>query len=327
MAAVAAPVVVLRPPEDMLRILVCLEAYGVAPLLAACTPLWHKLWEPMAQLRKSGAGGGQDALEAQMAAMELELALAEVSRLSGDLSAPLPTFKQAWDGLQALETSMHTEMRYVYGPDWEVKPGKLVSKKGTWSKKSTKFSWEILEQDKLYMPHGIVMPVLQIGRVTDPLELKRHEWTQQHLRVWLKPAIIRTLEARRGVWFVYYPHWHDEGTTLVAHVDTWLKRTTQMSGDLQPFELIYVPKGLPLRLIREAQVVDEEWERYRHQHVQQHRRVQLMSPPITVKQDKYDIFVGQAEDKPYSTAAASSSLGLGEEALAGSAQLARAAAP
>ncbi|CAE8591005.1 unnamed protein product, partial [Polarella glacialis] len=137
--------------------------------------------------------------------------------------------------------------RYVYGPDWEVKPGKLVSKKGTWLKSSTHFSWELPEasgkSQKLYLPQGVSMPVVQIGKVTDSDELKRHEWVNQHLRVWMKPAIIRAVEARRGTWFVYWPHFEDNGLTIIATVDTWLKRSTQMSGELQPFELIYVPRG------------------------------------------------------------------------------------
>merc|ERR1711957_759046 len=101
-------------------------------------------------------------------------------------------------------------------------------------------------------PHSVIMPVLQIGRITDPLELKRHEWTTQHFRVWVKPAIVQTLEVRRNIWFVYWPHWQCDGLTIVPVIDTWLKRSTQMSGEVQPFELVYVPKGLPVRLSSEA---------------------------------------------------------------------------
>merc|ERR1712039_910092 len=129
------------------------------------------------------------------------------------------------------------------------------------------------------------MPVLQIGRITDPTELKRHEWTGQHLRVWLKPAILRTLEARCGAWFVYWPHFEDQGLTIVAATDTWLKRSCQMSGELQHFELIYVPRGLQIRLKIAPAIVDEEWERNRHQHVHSHRKLFLAAAPVTVKQD------------------------------------------
>merc|ERR1711874_20181 len=99
----------------------------------------------------------------------------------------------------------------------------------------TLFSWEIPAGEKLYLPEGIALPVMQIGRVADPLEINLHEWSTQHLRVWLKPSIVKTLEARRNVWFVYMPHFEGEGTVIVAAVDTWLKRSTQMSGELQPF--------------------------------------------------------------------------------------------
>lgn len=248
-----------------------------------------------------------DALEAQQAMFSLELALAESSQSSqvskaeeADVVGSLPTWQGAWEQLRTIEAALHTEMRYVYGPDWEVKPGKCVSKKGTWLKRTTQFSWEVKESQKLYIPPGIVMPVLQIGQVTDKAELKRHEWGAQHLRVWLKPPIVRTLEQRRGTWFVYWPHWEDEGLQIVAAVDTWLKRTTQMSGELQPFELIYVPRGMALKLAREPEAVDEQWEISRHAHVHQHRKVVLGAPPLTVKQDKYDIFVGHAEERLHS---------------------------
>jgi len=141
------------------------------------------------------------------------------------------------------------------------------------------------------------MPVMQIGRVIDDMELKRHDWVKQHLRVWMKPPIVRTLEARRHVWFIYFPHWESTGSSITALADTWLKRTTQMSGDLQPFELVYVPKGLPVRLANPPSPVDEEWEKYRHHHVHMHRKVVLIAPPLTVKQDQYDIYIGQGELK------------------------------
>lgn len=139
------------------------------------------------------------------------------------------------------------------------------------------------------------MPVLQLGKVLDATEIKRHEWAGQHLRVWIKPPIIQTLEARRGVWFIYWPHWEDKGSVIVPQADTWMKRTTQMSSELQPFELIYVPKGLPVQLTQEACAVSEEWEKYRHQHVHLHRKIVLASPPLLVKQDQYEIFVGQGD--------------------------------
>merc|ERR1711972_293213 len=98
---------------------------------------------------------------------------------------------------------------------------------------------------------------------------------------------VQMLEERLNQWFVYWPHWEDQGGfTIAALADTWLKRTTQMSGELQPFELIYVPRGLTVHLATGPAVVDEEWERTRHQHVHLHRKVTLAMPAMTVKMDK-----------------------------------------
>lgn len=239
------------------------------------------------------------ALQAQQTLAALDSVLARAAEVTGvQPGTPVSaSWQSAWQNLQSLESGTHTECRYCYGPDWDVKPGKLVSRKGTWLKVNTRFSWELTDTQKLYLPQGVVMPVLQIGRVTDTAELKRHEWVGQHLRVWMKPTIVRTLEARRGSWFVYYPHFEDKGLTIIALADTWMKRTTQMSGEMEPFEMIYIPKGLPIHLASEPAIVEEEWEKFRHQHVHLHRRVLLASPPLTMKQDKYDIFVGQGDER------------------------------
>jgi len=244
-------------------------------------------------------------LEAQQALADLDGALGEAEAMRappegfGQRLTELPPLRwqSAWDNLHLLEESLHTEMRYVYGPDWEMKPGKLVSLKGTWLKTNTRFSWELSGVQKLYLPQGVIMPVLQIGRVADRRELQRHEWVSQHLRVWMKPPIIRALESRCDVWFVYWPHWQDHGSDIVPTMDTWLKRSTQMSGELQPFELVYVPRGLAVRLACAPEPVDEEWERHRHQHVAAHRRVTLAAPPLTMKQDGQDIYVGQGDEQ------------------------------
>merc|ERR1719231_1593510 len=285
----------------MTRLLCLTSAVGGAALTMACTALSRQMAEPVRLLRRSEAGeaGSMQEFEMQQSLRSLELAMQEASAHAegSEAGQAPPTWQTAWEQLRSLEGSLQTEMRYVYGPDLEVKPGKLVSKKGTWLKKGTKFSWETPEAHKLYLPTGVVVPVLQIGQASDPVEKKRHEWSSQHLRVWLKPAIIRSLEARRGVWFVYWPHFEDDGTSIVAKTDTWLKRSTQMSGELNPFELVYVPKGLPVRLARDPEIVDEQWEKLRHPHVHQHRKVTLASPPLTVKQDKYDVFIGQADDR------------------------------
>jgi hypothetical protein len=252
---------------------------------------------PVAQLRKTEADPASTVLEMQEVLTGLEKLLLDTPTIVGDTrDTPVPTMQACSEHLSAMETAFHTEMRYVHGPDWEMKPGKLITKKGTWLKRTTKFSWETPMSDKLYLPEGVALPVMQIGRVTDPDELKLHEWSSQHLRVWLKPTLVESLEARRDVWYVYIPHFDTEGSVIVTMTDTWLKRSCQMSGELQPFELIYVPKGMLITLTCPPEPVTEEWERSRHGHVYQHRKVTLVAPPLTMRRDKFDIFVGQAGD-------------------------------
>jgi hypothetical protein len=286
----------LWPADDSLRLLCLLQASSVAPVLVACQALRHQYGELVTLQRKAEIEPDtfQPALETQAAIENLEHVLAAAESRS-TLSPAGSTFEKAVEELADLETTLCTEMRYVYGPDWDLKPGNLTSKKGTWLKTCTSFSWDIPDMEKFYMPHGVVMPVLQIGKVTDPVELRRHDWSDQHHRVWLKPAIIDMLEARRGVWFIYAPHWQVVEDNIVATADTWLKRTCQMSGQLQPFELIYVPKDLSVRLTGEPEPVEEPWEKFRHAHVHQHRKVMLAASPLTVKKEKYDIFVGQSD--------------------------------
>jgi len=291
----------LWPADDSARLLCLLQARGAAQLLVANQAASRQYRELVGLKRKAEAEPEkfQQVFEAHAALASLECVLAEAENFgatAADGSSAAPSsFEGALAELASLEDTLHTEMRYIYGPDWELKPGKLISKKGTWLKKTTNFSWEIADHDKFYMPHGVIMPVLQIGRVMDQVELKRHEWACLHNRVWVKPAIIQTMDARRGTWFVYRPHFEVVGTDIIALVDTWLKRSCQMSGDLQPFELIYVPKDLCVHLSREPEVVEEQCEKLRHPHVHQHRMVSLASMPITVKQEKYDIFVGQSD--------------------------------
>jgi len=279
-----------------------LQASGVASTSASCTESSRQLQGPLAKMR---GGGGADALEAGQALAAIEALLAGTpASITGAALRPggaeadcAAAANAAQAQLESLENTLRVECRYCYGPDWDVKPGKLVSRKGTWLKVSTSFSWELSDAQKLYLPSGIVVPVLQIGRVADPVELRRHDWANQHVRVWLKPSIVRTLEARRGTWFVYYPHFEERGLALVAQVDTWMKRTVQLSGELEPFEMMYIPKGLTIQLAAAVAPVEEEWEKHRHQHAHLHRKIVLASPPATIKQDKYDIFIGQGDDR------------------------------
>mmetsp|Transcript_10132 Transcript_10132/g.30026 ORF Transcript_10132/g.30026 Transcript_10132/m.30026 type:complete len:332 (+) Transcript_10132:1-996(+) len=304
-------------PEYQLHVLGFLQPASAGALLATCADAARRLRRPVAAARQASrdaasAEAWRIGLQAQQAFASLEAALTQAPEVTGTSTTETDekgrptgmasTWQNAWDRLLVLEGDLRVETRYLYGPDWEVKAGKMISKKGTWLKRDTRFSWELQGTEKLYLPQGIVMPVLQISKVVDRRELRRHEWVSQHLRVWLKPAIIKSLEARRNAWFVYWPHFEDRGNTILAVMDTWLKKSAQMSGELQPFELVYVPKGASLELACYAETVDEEWEKFRHQHVHLHRKVTLTAPPLTVKQeggtrqeDNYDVFIGQGE--------------------------------
>lgn len=285
------------PENDIFRLLQLLGGAHAAPLVACSSALWRRLSGPA---KLSQARAGEEALDLSEAMTELQHLLEDVEVAVG---APVPKAAEVCDVLSTLEVDLRTEMRYVHAPDWEMKPGRVISRKGTWLKKSTRFSWDITPEDKLYVPEGVAVPVLQIGRVTDQTELSRHEWADQHLLVWLKPPLLETLEARRNAWFVYWPHWAEdvrpfegEGLAIAASVDTWLKRSTGMSGELQPFELVYVPKGMTLTLSALPEQITEEWERRRHGHAQNHRKVHLASPPLTMRRDKFDILVGQSNN-------------------------------
>lgn len=288
------PTCLVWPDEDVLRLWPLLGVRTLARMVVCCRVLHRQFVAPVTAMRK--ADGGHRA-ELEQVLHRLSVALEHAAEVTGarDVSQE-KGWKEAWEDLFTLQSSLHTEMRYVYGPDFEVKPGSLVSLKGTWLKPNTCFSWQLPDAEKLYLPPGVIMPVLQIGNVTDRRELGRHDWVQNHLRVWIRPPILRALEARRSVWFVYWPHWEHRGLVILAMTDTWLKRCTLMSGELQPFELVYVPKGLSVHLACEPSQVDEEWEKQRHQHVPLHRKVVLALPPLTVKQDHFDILVGQGED-------------------------------
>jgi hypothetical protein len=110
----------------------------------------HRQYGAMTALQReagSGSPEAQQSLEMQDAIKKLEVALAETSKRTdkpgGDLSVNPPTLQTALADLETLEQALSTEIRYVYGPDWDIAPGKLTSKKGTWIKPSTCFSWEI----------------------------------------------------------------------------------------------------------------------------------------------------------------------------------------
>eukprot|EP00435_Cladocopium_sp_Y103_P070367 s475_g35.t1 len=205
---------------DTLRLVSFLEARSLQPAIAASRSSKGQLQDTLAALRKVEANpdpGALEVFELEQGLRDLETVLAEAQQATLG-NAACEGWDAAWQELSSLETKLETAMRYVYGPDWEVKPGKLVSKKGTWLKSSARFSWELSEAkgEKMYLPAGVAMPILQIGRVVDQEELKLHDWVCQHLRVWMKPEIVRTMQARYGIWFVYWPHFEVEKLGLAT---------------------------------------------------------------------------------------------------------------
>eukprot|EP00928_Gymnodinium_smaydae_P063417 TRINITY_DN46995_c0_g1_i1.p1 TRINITY_DN46995_c0_g1~~TRINITY_DN46995_c0_g1_i1.p1 ORF type:complete len:352 (-),score=69.72 TRINITY_DN46995_c0_g1_i1:111-1073(-) len=295
------------PLTDLLRLAHFLGAKSCAALRAVNVEHNARLANTVGHLRQFEEAADAETRQQCMQACEVEEALRNLESLLEEAqSSPAglpPSEAAAAEQLANLEVLYRTEMRYVHGPDWEITPGRLISRKGTWLKVGTRFSWELGPSEKTYVPQGVALPVMQIGRVTDPAELNLHEWASQHYQVWLKPPVLATLEARKHRWFVYWPHWEEgsargwegEGTVIFCTADTWLKRSTHMSGELQPFELIYVTKGMMVRLARDPEEVDEAWEKGRHAHVDKHRKLTLDGEPLTMRREKYDIFVGQPE--------------------------------
>jgi len=289
----------LWPQHDLIRLVGLLQVSGLGALLAACKDFSQNLQAPASAVRQSGANPEDcdQILEAHriLAAMDDTLLQAEkLTAGQGELSiADLEDAERSvLEKINALEADLASVHCYCYSPDIDMAPGKLVARKGTWIKTSTRFSWELPEEDKFYVPQGMAVPIIQLGPVTDREEATRHDWAGQHLKIWMKPAVMKALEARRHTWFVYLPHFRDEGLSLLATSDSWIKRSAQLSGELDPFEMVYIPQGIRIQLAGPVQHVQEEWERDRHNNVYQHRKIVLARPLVTIKQDNFDIMVG-----------------------------------
>lgn len=190
-----------------------------------------------------------------------ELATAAASASSAEVQALDPVDATIWKEL---------EIWYVFAPDWEVRSHELQSKKGTWVKGTTAFSWEQTPSTKLYLAPGVVMPVATVANVIGE-EKTRHAWSEQHKRVWLKPAILKELWDLQNAWYFYAPHFAQRGDSLVALQDTFLKRTCQMSWDLRDFEKVAIDAH-QIMYVSDVKTVTEPWEVKRHAHVDQHRR-------------------------------------------------------
>lgn len=291
------------PQKDFHRIVGFLQVSSIAAIAAVCKAMKKHTEMKMdkTQARPNNLQFLQENLEAEEILRNLSWLSDEAKEKCGPLESETCLLQQ----LSRKQEENKTVQAYVYIIDWEIKPGALFAKKGTWLKTSTRFSWELGVEDKLYVPTGLGVPILQVAKITDEVELKRHDWAANHMRVWVKPGIINKLRARRDVWFVYIPHFHEQDDVVVAVQDTWLKRTTQLSGEMDSFELVYVPKGLPIFLTKHPEPVGEPWEVKRHAHVHFHRTLHLDGRPLTTSiQDsqaegttRYEIFIGQ-EGRP-----------------------------
>ncbi|CAE8675321.1 unnamed protein product, partial [Polarella glacialis] len=108
---------------DLLRLVHLLEVRSLGRLLSASSSLRRRFQAPVDALRREETEPGCGALEA----LELELALADLGQVLEDSRKvtcnteldPASGWTKAVQNLQSLEGTMQTEMRYVYGPDWE----------------------------------------------------------------------------------------------------------------------------------------------------------------------------------------------------------------
>eukprot|EP00397_Hematodinium_sp_SG-2012_P038931 GEMP01042424.1.p1 GENE.GEMP01042424.1~~GEMP01042424.1.p1 ORF type:complete len:214 (+),score=18.91 GEMP01042424.1:60-644(+) len=100
------------------------------------------------------------------------------------------------------------EMWYLYDPDWKSQGTALVAEKGTWLKKSTRFSWECPRDEVMhYMPIMARLPYMKLSGVSDKVERHRHRYSKIHRRVWLHPQVVKELDNRLNCFYIYWPHW------------------------------------------------------------------------------------------------------------------------
>ncbi|CAE7307532.1 ebh [Symbiodinium microadriaticum] len=206
------------PPEpDTFRLLGLLQAKEFGPLLPASSSCRTRFQEPVHALRRAEAdpkSGALEEMEMREALRDLQSLVAEAQEV-GVRMAGLRHRRALASLLRCIALSLDE------GPDKYFIAG-LPRKGGE-------------RAEKLYLPAGVAVPVLQIGKVIDQEELKLHDWVCQHLRVWLKPEILQTIEARYGTWFVYWPHFEKPPfdkfqasmTTDSMHVDANIAPKTE----------------------------------------------------------------------------------------------------
>jgi len=197
--------------------------------------------------------------------------------------------------LNRLERTL-CEMWYIYHPDWKIQGSSIVAEKGTWLKKSTKLSWDAAADEVMhYVPIKAVIPFLKISNVADAVERNRHQYSKIHRRLWVHPEVIKQLDDRLHCFYIYWPHWTlDVGgssVSIIANQMTYLKRSTGMSWDLQPWEMILCVEGQRVVLAERPCAVTEAFEKNRHKYVHEHRRVRLDKAPRILRGEKYSVIV------------------------------------
>merc|ERR1711970_1350354 len=80
---------------------------------------------------------------------------------------------------------------YIYLPHWEPAQGEcrgFTAVQDTWLKRSTKFSWDISEVEKIYVTSGTFLPILDSSPPSG-IEAARHQWANQHLSLVLREEV------------------------------------------------------------------------------------------------------------------------------------------
>lgn len=292
------------PRTDFHRLISMLAVRDIGSMAATCSGLKRK-FQGMTENVRGGGDELQLMLSAEQLLSDVETLLAVGAEMEGDggpESLPKAEDSASLDAkvFEATAVAKEIEKAYIYLPDWQIKPNQIVAHKGSWIKVSTQFSWELQPQHKLYVPAGMAVPVLHTSRVRDAAERGRHEWTRHHSQIWITSKAAKALQARRGVWFVYAPCVEvDPQNPLVAKFkeNSWIKRSCQLSGELELFELMCVPQGFRIYLRSPPSQVTEPWEMHRHAHTHLHLRLHLDTEPVTkpiiCDGEKYEFFLGQ----------------------------------
>ncbi|CAK0839927.1 unnamed protein product [Prorocentrum cordatum] len=105
---------------------------------------------------------------------------------------------------------MSTRPWHIYLPHWSVQERALGGPKGvtlralqeTFLKASTALSWELGDEDRLYVRPLAELQAVRVGEVLDPAERARHSGSPDHRVVELTQASEGAALAGDALWFV-----------------------------------------------------------------------------------------------------------------------------